>query len=42
MKRFKIPETGNNVILKSKKTDDYDEDELAKAALPDSERKEMR
>ncbi len=25
MKRFKIPETGNNVILKSKKTDDYKE-----------------
>lgn len=25
MKRFKIPETGNNVILKSKKTDSYKE-----------------
>lgn len=25
MKRFKIPETGNNVILKSKKTDYYKE-----------------
>lgn len=25
MKRFKVPETGNNVILKSKKTDDYKE-----------------
>ena len=25
MKRFKIPETGDNVILKSKKTTDYKE-----------------
>nr|DAE69420.1 MAG TPA: hypothetical protein [Caudoviricetes sp.] len=25
MKRFKIPETGDNVILKSKKTADYKE-----------------
>lgn len=25
MKRFKIPETGNNVILKSKKKDSYKE-----------------
>lgn len=46
MKRFKIPETGDNVILKSKKTADYKEvkiveveDELVEVSCIDYEPK---
>ena len=33
MKRFKIPETGDNVILKSKKTTDYKEVKIVEVEL---------